>query len=255
MANEWHYAQDGARHGPVSTDELRRLAAEGALAPTDLIWKAGMQEWTPASRARGLFTGDTVPPELPSGVDAGPPPVPQDERTVPAGRRRRTRGGARDAHAASSGFWAGFTAADRPWSAGWMVVLIILTIVLAPLSIGFGIYGLTKRPKKAQGAILIVISIAVFLAALWLRESVEPAGPAPTVPAPRASRGIPCPGCRGTGGDRSSTPCIKCARDSLSFSRGVRSTGYVGGRPCPVCRGTGYHKPCRSCGGRGVVSR
>lgn len=94
MADEWHYAQDGARHGPVSTDELKRLAAEGSLVPTDSIWKAGMPEWTPASRAKGLFAGPMTPPELPSGETGGPPPVPPAvlaSGTAMTGRAMRLR--------------------------------------------------------------------------------------------------------------------------------------------------------------------
>lgn len=230
MADEWYYAQDGARHGPVLTDELKRLAAEGSLAPTDLIWKPGMPKWTPASRAKGLYARDAVPPELPPGAASGPPPVPQDDREGPRGPRPGMPSRSRDARGgAAPGFWDGFTAADKPWSAGWMVALVILTILLAPLSIGFGIYGLTKRPKKVQGAILIAISIATFLAALWLKESFVLSGSAPTARVPGAARGVRCPGCQGTGGDRSSGPCAKCMREWSSFSRGVRSTGYVGG--------------------------
>ncbi len=256
MANEWYYTESGARHGPVSTDELKRLAAGGLLAPTDLIWKPGMSEWTPASRAKELFTRDAVPPELPPGADGGPPPVPEVGPAVHAGRRPRTRAKARAARAASSGFWVSLTGADRPWSTGWLVALIIATVVFPVVGIVAGIVGLTKKSKRTQGGILLAVAIVAFLVWVVWNESGAAPDSAPTARFPGAARGIRCPGCQGTGGDRSSGPCPKCARDFISsLALEGRSTGYVGGRPCSLCGGTGYLRPCRSCGGRGVVSR
>ena len=255
MANEWYYTESGARHGPVSTDELKRLAAEGLLAPTELIWKPGMPEWTPASRAKGLFGKDAVPPELPPGADDGPPPVPEVGLAVHAGRRPRNRAEARAARA-TSGFWASWTDPDRPWSAGWLAALIVATVILPIVGVVAGIVGLTKKSKRAQGGILLAVAIVAFLGWIGLKGSGAAPGSAPTAHVPGAARGIRCPGCRGTGGDRSSGPCPKCASDFISsLALEGRSTGYVGGRPCSLCGGTGYQRPCRSCGGRGVVSR
>ncbi len=164
MANEWYYTGSGARHGPISTDELKRLAAEGLLAPTDLIWKPGMSEWTPASRAKELFTRDAVPPELPPGADAGPPPVPEVALAVHAGLRPRTRAKARAARADSaSGFWASFTDADEPWSAGWFVALIVATAIVPIIGIVAGIVGVTRNAKRVQGGVLIGIAAVALL--------------------------------------------------------------------------------------------
>ena len=67
MANEWYYkTSHGDRQGPVSDVELKKLAMNGILSPTDLIWKDPMTEWKPASNVRGLF------PEAPQT----PPPLP-----------------------------------------------------------------------------------------------------------------------------------------------------------------------------------
>lgn len=57
MAAEWHYSKDGKQHGPVTASDLKNLAKSGVLLPTDLIRKEGMAEWTPASNAKGLFSG------------------------------------------------------------------------------------------------------------------------------------------------------------------------------------------------------
>lgn len=63
----WYYAIDGRRFGPVPGDELRRLAQKGDLRSSDLVWRAGMQDWAPASSLRGLFADS--PPPVPRYAD------------------------------------------------------------------------------------------------------------------------------------------------------------------------------------------
>jgi hypothetical protein len=38
LANNWFYSRDGQTHGPVSSGEIKRLAASGQLQPQDLLW-------------------------------------------------------------------------------------------------------------------------------------------------------------------------------------------------------------------------
>jgi len=52
---QWYYARDDKQHGPVTAAELKQLAASGRLQAVDLIWREGMDEWTPAARLKGLF--------------------------------------------------------------------------------------------------------------------------------------------------------------------------------------------------------
>lgn len=66
--SEWYFAKDDEPFGPVSTADLKRLAAVGLLQPTDLVWKNGMQAWQPASRLKGL----------PAAAAPCPPPLPSD---------------------------------------------------------------------------------------------------------------------------------------------------------------------------------
>lgn len=61
MASEWYYSRDGEDRGPVSSAELKSLAAKGLLRRTDLLWKEGMAEWKPAGDFSRLFPeGDTA---------------------------------------------------------------------------------------------------------------------------------------------------------------------------------------------------
>ncbi len=72
MATQWFYAQNGQRSGPVSSQELKDLAANGALDPTDLVWSERLTEWTPASRVKGLVFRVQIP--------RNPPPLPEEVR-------------------------------------------------------------------------------------------------------------------------------------------------------------------------------
>ncbi len=40
----WHIARDGRAVGPVSTVELKQMANNGALRPTDIVWKEGLDD-------------------------------------------------------------------------------------------------------------------------------------------------------------------------------------------------------------------
>jgi hypothetical protein len=84
MASEWFYTLNRKKHGPVSFQELRQLAKAGALLPSDLIWKEGMNDWRPAKQAKQLFegvqaTGALSVPAAPSiAVSAATPKSPDN---------------------------------------------------------------------------------------------------------------------------------------------------------------------------------
>jgi serine/threonine protein phosphatase PrpC len=63
MADSWFYTHDGKTYGPADAATLRRLAAEGKLAPDDLVWPEGGSAVT-AAPARSLvpFAGQTPAP-------------------------------------------------------------------------------------------------------------------------------------------------------------------------------------------------
>jgi uncharacterized protein DUF4339 len=55
MANEWYYAKDGQKFGPVTGKQLKELAMLGVLRRDDLIWSPGYSVWRPAKKFRGLL--------------------------------------------------------------------------------------------------------------------------------------------------------------------------------------------------------
>jgi hypothetical protein len=43
--SSWFYARGGTHHGPVTYEELRRMAARGEIGAETLLWKSGMADW------------------------------------------------------------------------------------------------------------------------------------------------------------------------------------------------------------------
>ena len=68
--NNGSISKGGQQQGPVSSKQLKQMAATGQLQPTDLVWKEGMEQWVAASSIKGLFAATTSTPPPP------PPPMP-----------------------------------------------------------------------------------------------------------------------------------------------------------------------------------
>jgi hypothetical protein len=90
---EWYYVKDGNRKGPVGSNKLKNMAAEGQLLPDDQVWRDGMEEWVSARSIKGLFAvgGTDVPPPLPSEQTLAEPPRPPIARSQCARTRRGSR--------------------------------------------------------------------------------------------------------------------------------------------------------------------
>ncbi len=68
---EWYLAREGQQHGPLSDVELDKFIELGHLEPMDLLWRAGFDDWRPAT--------DVFPPRPPV-----PAAAPQMPTTAPA---------------------------------------------------------------------------------------------------------------------------------------------------------------------------
>ena len=67
----WYHTRDGKPSGPVTAKELKGLAANGRLAPTDLVRRGADAKWIVAKKVRGLFpkpAAPAAPPQPPSCV-------------------------------------------------------------------------------------------------------------------------------------------------------------------------------------------
>lgn len=75
---EWYYAKHGKQEGPVDLATLQNMVQSGQVAPTDLVWREGMAEWTPAQKVpevnqpSGEASAAPASPEGPSAATAPP---------------------------------------------------------------------------------------------------------------------------------------------------------------------------------------
>jgi len=69
----WFFADGDVERGPVTEAQLRALIGTGNLTPEGLVWKEGMDYWTPAGEVPGLFDqpGPGTPPATPASPAAG----------------------------------------------------------------------------------------------------------------------------------------------------------------------------------------
>lgn len=72
MTHRWYYGRVGEKTGPVTSKQLKELAASGALRPTDLVWAEGIDQGREAGLVKGLFAPDPdVAPPQAWGKDEG----------------------------------------------------------------------------------------------------------------------------------------------------------------------------------------
>jgi TM2 domain-containing membrane protein YozV len=143
MASDWYYSHNGERHGPVSSDRLKEMAAAGRLKPDDLVWKEGMDAWAPAAKVKGLLTA-TAAPAAPARA-ADPLPV---AAVVPA-------------RAAEP---------DGDSSVGMPRDISHRKLAAGLTAIQFGWLGIHKfiRGETTAGLIMLLVSVLSFGVLLWV---------------------------------------------------------------------------------------
>ncbi len=77
MSTGYFYAVDGRRQGPISAEELKRLALSGEIKRLHKIWCKGMNAWQTADSVPGLF--EDLPPDLEPESDSS---IPAPSETV-----------------------------------------------------------------------------------------------------------------------------------------------------------------------------
>lgn len=84
----WYFTQEGQQQGPVSDEQIKRMARDGSLGKEDLVWREGMASWQPAGEVAGFdFTAPApvivTPPPPPAAALEPPPPSPDLSYPVP----------------------------------------------------------------------------------------------------------------------------------------------------------------------------
>ena len=77
--SDWYYAVDNEQKGPINESELKANLAANKLPADSLVWKDGMDNWTPANQVPAF---SFRPPPTPAKVQ--PPAVATPAATAPA---------------------------------------------------------------------------------------------------------------------------------------------------------------------------
>jgi uncharacterized membrane protein len=87
--SDWYYAANNEQKGPINESELKANLASNKLPADTLVWKDGMDNWTPASQVPAFtFRAAPAPAKVqPPGVDpavvTANPTVHNPESTTP----------------------------------------------------------------------------------------------------------------------------------------------------------------------------
>jgi len=76
--SDWYYAADNEQKGPINESELKANLATNQLPPDTLVWKEGMDNWTPANQVPAF---SFRPPPTPAKVQ---PPIAGSAPAEPA---------------------------------------------------------------------------------------------------------------------------------------------------------------------------
>lgn len=87
----WYYLRGDETIGPLPAAELRRLFRAGKLTPETLVWRAGMQDWVPASSLGVAAAATPAPPPPPGKRTTQPASSPTEIPDPEADRRNAGR--------------------------------------------------------------------------------------------------------------------------------------------------------------------
>jgi hypothetical protein len=160
-APTWFFARDGARHGPLRLSALQGMADGGEIAPDTLLWKSGMEDWTP-----GFLV-----PELSFPAGAGAPAAPIGPAAPPSrqwsGVPVRANPGPRTSPLAFASLVLGLL-----WLCGIGSLAAIVLGVVSQRQIARSNGTLTGKSLAIAGLILGIVGLAILALALSSRANV-----------------------------------------------------------------------------------
>ncbi len=154
----WYYAKGDEKIGPITSVELKHVAANGKLHPTDYVWKTDWPEWKKANSLKGLF-----PPSTNS------PPPPRSEKSV-----QTIQAAAEAADQVSQKLWfldLRFDSFATPRLIGFVFAASLVGLTLTFL--GSAAYFILNIPIIQAVFAIIVNLLFCTLFAVWLRVCLE----------------------------------------------------------------------------------
>lgn len=149
MATTWYYTTNQQQMGPVTFEELRQLAGQGLLIPTDLVWTEGMRDWMRAS-SQGLFADGMAAPEKRSSLSAAED-IDEDDR--PRRRRREDEERGEDDDEDDARPRRRRRPREDGMPVGLKIGLIVGGSVLALIVVGLGLFFLLRGGSGAGPAV------------------------------------------------------------------------------------------------------
>jgi uncharacterized RDD family membrane protein YckC len=73
----WFYANGGQQEGPVNDADFERLAREGVIQPTTLVWREGMANWEPYAKVAPAPQTASFAPGVSPAIPTTAPPAGQ----------------------------------------------------------------------------------------------------------------------------------------------------------------------------------
>jgi uncharacterized membrane protein YhaH (DUF805 family) len=161
MAQDWYYAQNNRREGPVEEPLFRDLIARGVVTPDMLVWTDGMEDWAPLASSPATGFQKAQPPALSPGLVASPTPVIFEARA--SGGPGRPMGFAEAVSSCFSNYatFKGRASRSEFWFFQLFYVLVVLVLMFAPVLLTSPSVGLIGFPVVLFGLALPFLAVTV----------------------------------------------------------------------------------------------
>lgn len=154
----WYYAKGDEKIGPISSAELKQVAASGRLLPSDYVWRTDWQEWKRADTLKNLF-----PPSIKS------PPPPRSEKSV-----QTIQAATEAVEQVSQRLWfldLRFESFATPRLIGFVFAASLVCLLLAFFVVI--VYAVLNLPLIKAAFVIIVDLLLLALLAIWIRVCLE----------------------------------------------------------------------------------
>lgn len=163
MNVDWHYSKAGQQFGPVSSEALKSLAAEGRLGPTDLVWNSTLTEWVPANRVKGL---PFVTPAAPSG-EGDPQPAYAGATAMGAGSQMLSYEAPTGEPMAMTGRAIELLSNTRPWVLVMAIMMFLWVGLMFLGGVAMLVMPLFLRGPRGDGRIALIGLLYLALGAIF----------------------------------------------------------------------------------------
>lgn len=164
QTSQWYYAKGNEKVGPISSADLKQLAADGTVLPSDNVWRSDWSEWRTASSVKGLCPHTANP-------KSGPPPLQPPRSPI---NSESIRLATETVENVSNKLWfldLRFEQFATPRLIGFVFVFGLLVLGLSV--IGMAVYGILNHPILEVVGVLVTYIIFCTAMAVMLRVFLE----------------------------------------------------------------------------------